>query len=338
MFSKQCTGLALTASIGAWSGAMAHHSPAPLYDMSQQVVLEGTITEVEWRNPHVYLTIEMSGPDGNTITQLIETAAISDLRAAGLTQTSLALGERVSVLAMPSRRGVGNRAFGLSVTTADGTALPLQPSLDSSAPDAAADSIAGTWLADAATFFGILENFMSEPLTELARAAFEDTDAERTVVANCDPVGLPLVITAPVVSVFEVGPDAVKITIDIDEEHTRRVIHLDETVRPPDAPRTPEGYSRGRWEGDMLVVETDGFAPDPEGLFVAVPSGEEKRLVERFRLSDDRRRMLYEATVEDPEFLLEPVSYSTHLQHRPDLTPARAPCDPATARRFLVEE
>jgi hypothetical protein len=337
MFPKRGLWFALATSVGGWSAAVAHHSPSQ-YDMSQEVVLEGTIAEVEWQNPHVYLTVEMSGPDGSTIMQVIETAGISDLHAAGVTETSLALGDRVNVRAWPSRRGVGHRVFGLALTTADGGVLPLQPRLRASAPNAAADSIAGTWLADAETFFGILGTFMSGPLTDSARSALGDVEAESAAVANCDPVGLPFAMTVPVVTVFEVGPNAIRIAIDIDDEHTRRVVHLDQTARPPDAPRTPEGYSRGRWEGNVLVVETDGFAPDPEGLFVGVPSSEDKRVVERFRLSNDLQRLLYDATVEDPEFLLEPVGFSTHLRYRPDLSPAGAHCDPATARRFLVEE
>lgn len=41
----------------------AHHSRA-LYDLNAEIVLEGTVVELGWSNPHIYFTVETTGPDG----------------------------------------------------------------------------------------------------------------------------------------------------------------------------------------------------------------------------------------------------------------------------------
>src|SRR5437660_525555 len=58
--------------------AAAHHSPA-MFDMNQELVLEGTVTEFSWRNPHVYMAIEVVGPDGTPHEQRIEAGPASNL-------------------------------------------------------------------------------------------------------------------------------------------------------------------------------------------------------------------------------------------------------------------
>ena len=55
--------------IGAVAGlglaaARAHHSTALQYDMTKEVVVEGTIVEMEWRNPHAWLQIEVENEAG----------------------------------------------------------------------------------------------------------------------------------------------------------------------------------------------------------------------------------------------------------------------------------
>ncbi|HET7923724.1 MAG TPA: DUF6152 family protein, partial [Rhodanobacteraceae bacterium] len=56
----------LTAALCVSTAAEAHHSRA-FYDMTQEVVIEGRVTELEWRNPHVSLTVESKGADGAAV-------------------------------------------------------------------------------------------------------------------------------------------------------------------------------------------------------------------------------------------------------------------------------
>ncbi len=88
----------------------AHHSPA-MFDMNRDVLLEGTITEISWRNPHVYFEIEVAGADGRKTTQQIEAGPASNLMPLGIDADSLRNGERVTVQVEtePPRRRRGAR-------------------------------------------------------------------------------------------------------------------------------------------------------------------------------------------------------------------------------------
>ena len=89
------------------------------------------------------------------------------------------------------------------------------------------------------------------------------------------------------------GPGWVMILVE--EAHDARIISLDGREPPPDAVRQWMGVSRGRWEGDTLVVETTNF--NGKNPFRG-QSSENMRVIERFtRVADDR--ILYRFTVED---------------------------------------
>ena len=54
------------------SDAVAHHNMSALFDFNDRVSLTGTLTKVDWRNPHTYMTVEVKGADGGMETWLIE--------------------------------------------------------------------------------------------------------------------------------------------------------------------------------------------------------------------------------------------------------------------------
>src|SRR5690606_748326 len=99
--------------------AAAHHSPAQ-FDLSRDVILEGTIKDFSWRNPHVYFDLNVAGPDGQPITQRIEAGGASNMAALGFDASSLSIGERVVVQVKPNKRGLGQIALGWLLTKADG--------------------------------------------------------------------------------------------------------------------------------------------------------------------------------------------------------------------------
>src|ERR1700674_1337421 len=52
--------------------ALAHHNMTALFDLNDRVTLNGTFTKVDWRNPHIYLTVEVKDSAGKIETWLIE--------------------------------------------------------------------------------------------------------------------------------------------------------------------------------------------------------------------------------------------------------------------------
>jgi hypothetical protein len=116
-----------------------------------------------------------------------------------------------------------------------------------------------------------------------------------------------------------------------------RVVFTDGRERPEDGERTIQGHTTARWEGDALEMDTRLFADHILGTNGSIPSGREKHIVERLSLSEDRKSIVYEYRVEDPEFLLEPISGRATWDYRPHLEPSGLPCDLSSARRPFID-
>ena len=317
--------------------AAAHHSPAA-FDMGKEIVLEGTVKEFSWRNPHVYFGVEIIGPDGELTVQQIEAGPPSNLATLGMSADSINPGDRVVVRAKPNRAESGGVVLGWLLTKADGTEFPLHVrAVGPTEPGTAeATSIAGTWVPQAVGFSGRARGPTSGPLPARARAAVAETRAARVAArSECVPFGPPAIMSLPSTLIVEVGESAVTFTLDVMD--VVRVVALD---RAPSADAEPTllGHSVGRWEGDTLVVETTGFTAHPEGYAFDLPSSAEKRIVERFTLNADRKHLDYEATVEDPQYLAQTVSHRGQWDYRPEQKPSGLPCEPEVARRFATGE
>jgi hypothetical protein len=325
--------IAAIAAIAVAPAAQAHHSSAA-YDLSGEVVFAGTVTQLDWKNPHVYLTLKTRGPDGQPLLQKVEGQGLAELRTSGLDPEKLRLGSRVEVRAAPNRGGAGRIVFGLDVTTADGAVYPLSPYGKSSLRPAttAAKSIAGRWAPSVDAARAYMQASLTAPLTEAGRAAMEQRLLMPTPNAGCDftksPGGvIQAFMGLPLVRTIEIGADTVVIGVDyVSEASLVRTIHLDQTRHPDGLAPSHLGHSIGHWEGSALVIETVGMAGPPQG-----------RIMERLSLADDRRQLRYEITLDFPGLFTEPTTRTELWQYRPDLEPKSEVCDPENAREYLKD-
>ena len=122
---------------------LAHHSAA-MFDVTQERVVQGVVTDFAWKNPHSYLTIRTSGE--NPVDQVIEVGPPATLRPLGLTEDAVRVGDAVSVRVNPAKRG--NIVLGRELTKTDGSIWPLllDPFSRRPEPVQAASSIEGTWV------------------------------------------------------------------------------------------------------------------------------------------------------------------------------------------------
>ena len=318
--------------------AVAHHSPAA-FDLTRDVYLEGIVTSFSWRNPHVYIELELVDTDGKVSRQQIEAGPAQVFAAAGLTADAIQEGERLTIRAKPNRGGAGRVVLGWQLTKVDGTVIPLHARAVTSSfvSVVEAASIAGVWVPQAADFASLAAAAREWPFTDKGRAAVAATrEARAASLAACVPYGPPALMAIPAVAVVEVGTS--EVTFVLDGMNARRVVHLDRQSHPAALEPTVLGHSIGRWEADTLVVETAGFSAQPNGYAFDLPSSAGKRIVERFALSADRKHLEYEATVEDAEYLAAPVTHRSQWDYRPGLKPANLPCDPEAASRFATDE
>jgi len=112
----------LAAMLAAGTPVAAHHSFAAEFDGSKPVTLRGTITKMEWTNPHAWLHIDVKGPDGKAVSWMIEGGAPNALLRRGWNKESVAPGAAVVVQGFRARDG-SNRASGGDVTLPDGKKL-----------------------------------------------------------------------------------------------------------------------------------------------------------------------------------------------------------------------
>jgi hypothetical protein len=206
-------GTALITAVATLASAPLHaHHSAANFDTRTEITVEGVITKFDWRNPHVYMALEVEGPDGARVEQEVEAGASSVLLPLGLTPDSVQLGDRVSIRGNPSRSGPGHIVLGRELTKADGTVLPLNiGSRSARAPSTAqAASIAGTWfspLSSFRAFGGSQSEWQLTPQAQAAREAYDGTT--QSAHAQCIPVTTPMVMVYPVVITVEVNPDTV---------------------------------------------------------------------------------------------------------------------------------
>ena len=108
----------------------AHHVPEAKFDPAQQRTLEGSVSKVDWLNPHVHIFIEVEN-GGNTVSWAVELASTLDLRRNGWTQDTVSPGDTLVVTGMVARDG-SRQIWGESVVqNASGqrlfTVSPAQP-------------------------------------------------------------------------------------------------------------------------------------------------------------------------------------------------------------------
>jgi len=100
----------------------AHHAFAAEFDANKPVKFRGTVTKVEWVNPHAWVHIDVKGDDGKVTPWMIEAAAPNALLRRGWTKTSLPIGVEILVEGFQAKDGA-NRANGSVITFTDGKKL-----------------------------------------------------------------------------------------------------------------------------------------------------------------------------------------------------------------------
>ena len=130
MTVRQTLGVAAAVGVvslllaGAAAPVAAHHAFAAEFDADRPVEFDGTVTRVEWVNPHVWIHIDVRLEDGSTEPWAFEGGTPNVLFRRGFTRESLLPGTEVHVDGYQAKDGT-NRANGRDITFADGSKLFL---------------------------------------------------------------------------------------------------------------------------------------------------------------------------------------------------------------------
>jgi hypothetical protein len=315
----------------------AHHSRA-IYDQQRIVTFDGVVTKYQWGNPHVYLYVEAQGDSGDAVVWELESNVTTIMRRRGWSKDTFAPGDRVTVRGNPARDSGRTMALVVSVTKGDVTYFDnddgLVAALDGSeAPPVRAASLSGIW--EVPFTPAVVRTFSDPSSWSLTARGVEGR--ERYVDETMNPQLQCIPRTAPWLMIFtgvhEIEVGEALVTIRTEYDTVERTIHMN-LASHEGAPVTHQGHSIGRWEGEVLVVDTTHFADNGSGSARGVRSGSQKHLVERFELSPDRTRLTYRFVLEDPEYLAAPVTGEVQSVYRPDLEFERVACNQETAKRF----
>jgi hypothetical protein len=90
--------------------------------MNKQLTLKGTVSRVDWRNPHVVIHMDVKDPGGTVVTWAFENAGVSQMAQAGYNRNTLKLGQEITAVVNPAANGTPT-AIVVKVVLADGSEI-----------------------------------------------------------------------------------------------------------------------------------------------------------------------------------------------------------------------
>jgi hypothetical protein len=115
--------LTLAAFIAVLSAPLvAHHGRGATYDMKKRVTLKGTVSRVEWRNPHVLIYLDVKDADGKVVTWGFENSGVSTLAQEGYNRNTLKVGQPITAIVNPAANGAPT-AIVVKIVLADGSEI-----------------------------------------------------------------------------------------------------------------------------------------------------------------------------------------------------------------------
>ncbi len=308
--------------------ALGHHAAVVTYQTNQIIEVEGEITRLLWRNPHIRFTIDATEAQGGTARWVVESIPVTRLTRVGVSADLIGIGQTVRVAGFPSKRSA-NEVYAINLLLPDGREVLLDTPVARWANDTIGtgqDQTPGTASADPS--LGIFRVWSTDgvrlpitsndsyDLTEAGRVAKAQWDplSPDSPFGGCTPKGMPTIMEQP--NPMEFVDQGDQILLKLEEHDTVRVISMRSEAADETVPATLLGHSVGRWDGRTLVVETDRISWryfNQDGLRQSAAI----ELVERFTPSEDGARLDYELMITDPALFTEPAVLTKSWQWVP---------------------
>jgi hypothetical protein len=331
MLLRRLVKLASVCLLSAAATAHAHHSYAE-YDQTKIVEIEGTLVKVALQNPHVHFAVAGKDANGRPIEWQLEATTLNWIRRINVPLALFKVGSHVKFAGWPSRRSV-ERVYALNMLAGNGQEILLfreskprwnrttigfgsQQAQSFFEPGKASGSTSlfRVWSSNLADQRGLVPSapLALTPAAKAALAAFDPI--HDTTTRGCTPKGMPVLMGQP--PPMELIDRGDTILLRTEEYELVRTIHMKPTAKADSQPRTPLGYSVGRWDGRTLIVETTRVS-SPYLNNAGVPLTPAVHFVERFTPSSDGSRLDYKLTVTDPGSLTAPAELTRYWVWRP---------------------
>ncbi len=341
------------------STTLAHHGIAN-FDLNTDIELTGTVTDIDFLNPHSWVYFDVTDANGAVTAWRCELRGATVLRRSGWSTDMFPAGMQIRIFGSPDRREPNTCYLGTAIFP-DGSSVDRYGQLEqppaTSEPVARAlrtadgvPNLAGDWAAEqrvmtdprgqAGTLVPLsvadefepgevpagggrfpgsrgtdvsladdpVDAYWNQrgsmfPLTEAGAAVMADFDGASTdnPRLRCEATNIMFDWTFET-DINRIEQTADTIVLRYGSMGIERTIHLDRTTHPDTITPSVAGHSIGRWEGDVLVVDTVGFAPGILSADGRLPHGTGLHVVERFTLDPDTFALNRTYRAEDPEY------------------------------------
>jgi hypothetical protein len=353
--SRRKSPLLASAVIVLAAPAAAHHGIGR-FDPRAELTVNGTLTGLDFVNPHSYVHFDAIGADGAIIEMQCEMRAATVLRRSGWSPEMFVPGVAIEIVGRPHRDDP-HYCYADTLTIGDAPALERYQQLSDGAPVARADrpfrlpsgrpNLAGDWAQE--------QYIMARPPEGTANLVPESLvkAVEAGEVAMADvpshgwfppPVTLTAAGNAASASLRDLPPERnprlscqiTSVLFDwvfdgtinritqgedvITMEYGRgltRTVHMDLDAHPSAVAPSRAGHSIGRWDGDTLVVDTVAF--EPGSLAGAVAHSAALHVIERFMVDPETLALTREYVANDPLY------FADEYVGRDTVLPADAP-------------
>lgn len=301
--------IALGVSLLLIKPAAAHHNWAALYDVEGDIEIEGVVSDVQWRNPHVviYFTVDQGTPNE----KIYSTASnsVSALARMDVSKELVAVGTKVRAAGYPSRSNDTDFFMNHLLLVDSGREIVFLRTADARWPDESArvgnanyahglnpqediserpTSVFAVW----STIFGAEG---SHRALRAPNEGFKIDYAEQRGEGDCVSKDVWLAMGSPYPMQLIDNEDGT-VNIHMEEHDTIRTVHMNTNHNDTGTVKNNLGYSTGYFAGNTLVVTTS-FAGSNSAI----------QIHETFSLSDDRNHLNYTQVLIDPELDSLPV-------------------------------
>ena len=307
--------------------AAAHHNWSALYDVNSDIEIEGVISSIQWRNPHVRVNFTVDEGTANERVYTTESDSVASLARMNGTEGLLAVGTRVRVAGYRSRSS-DDDIFMNHLLLPDSREVVFLRTAEPRWPEA--NRIGNT---DRVNGRVVEEDFSKRPTSVFAvwttiygaegsHQALRYPNGEFNIdyvsergSGSCTSKDVWEQMGAPYpIQLIDNGDTVV---VHAEEFDTIRTVHMGVTHDDPGAHTNNLGYSTGRMDGGRLLVTTTF-----EG------SNSPIQLYETFQLSADHNRLFYTSTMVNPESNNAPAVTSKWWQYQPGAFVQPYDCSP----------
>jgi hypothetical protein len=348
------------------SAALAHHGLGR-FDRTKPVEIQGTITGIDFVNPHSYLHLDIVDAAGKPIAMSCEMRAATLLRRSGWSEEMFVTGAKATVFGFAHRDDPAS-CYLEDITIGDAPKRNRNDQFTTSAIDLSGrparrpsgePNISGDWAQEqyvvAVPPGGGAGNLVPKsliPAVESGQLALEDVPpsgwgprpvtftargkAEADAFQMWSPQDNPRLRCRPTSIIFDwvfdgavnrITQEQERIVINYGLYSFERVIHMNMAAHPANVTPSYSGHSIGRWDGDVLVVDSVGF--EPGVIAPPVRNSNQLHIVERFSLDPQKWVLTREFVAEDPVYFTDQYQGSDQLLVA-DVPYEAHPCDELT--------